>query len=196
MQIATGDFQGALDSVQANIAETEREVFVNIFARDYASSQIATVRTNLINLNGQSAVVTVTTNRVTRESTYQVGSSYSSRNQTGVRPNVALAMGGIFDQATRATIGEDGLEVALPLTKPARLRELLSDARVFAPIAAAMSGGSGGGSSSAGGGAGVNLVVNAGLGTDGYMVGQQIVDALARYTRVNGPAGVQRLTAA
>jgi hypothetical protein len=38
-----------------------------------------------------------------------------------------------------------------------------------------------------GGGASVNVTVNAGMGTDGYQVGQQVVDAIKKYERVAGP---------
>ena len=45
----------------------------------------------------------------------------------------------------------------------------------------------GGGSPSGIGGASINLTVNAGLGTDGNVVGQQIVNMLKQYQRTNGP---------
>jgi len=50
--------------------------------------------------------------------------------------------------------------------------------------AAIMAGGS---PSGIGGGASINLTVNAGLGTDGAAVGQQIVNMLKQYQRTNGP---------
>jgi hypothetical protein len=45
----------------------------------------------------------------------------------------------------------------------------------------------GGSPSGIGGGASINLTVNAGLGTDGNAVGQQIVNMLKQYQRTNGP---------
>jgi hypothetical protein len=37
------------------------------------------------------------------------------------------------------------------------------------------------------GGASVNVTVNAGMGADGYQIGQQVVDAIKKYERVAGP---------
>jgi hypothetical protein len=42
-----------------------------------------------------------------------------------------------------------------------------------------------------GGGSTINLVVNAGMGTDGRQVGRQIVDALKAYERANGPVPIK-----
>lgn len=49
-----------------------------------------------------------------------------------------LANGAIVNQATFATIGEAGREVVLPLTRPARLSELLSHNDVLHPVLAAL----------------------------------------------------------
>jgi hypothetical protein len=43
----------------------------------------------------------------------------------------------------------------------------------------------------AGLGSTINLTVNAGMGTDGAEVGRQVVDALKRYQRTNGPLPIQ-----
>lgn len=37
----------------------------------------------------------------------------------------------------------------------------------------------------------INLTVNAGMGTDGYMVGKQIIEAIQQYTRTAGPADIE-----
>lgn len=53
---------------------------------------------------------------------------------------ILAANGGYFDRATSAIIGEAGPEVALPLTRPSRIRELLDDPRISQPIVSAMGG--------------------------------------------------------
>lgn len=50
----------------------------------------------------------------------------------------AHAEGGIISSATRTLVGEAGLEAILPLTKPARLAQLLGDPRVLNPVLAAL----------------------------------------------------------
>ena len=68
-----------------------------------------------------------------------------------------LAEGGIVTKPTLAVIGEAGAEAVIPLNKAGSL-----------------------------GGTSINLTVNAGMGTDGAEVGQQIVTALQSWSRQNG----------
>lgn len=68
-----------------------------------------------------------------------------------------LADGGIVDEATLAVIGEAGPEAVVPLGK------------------SGMTGNT------------YNITVNAGMGTDGSRVGEQIVRAIKRYERQSGP---------
>lgn len=49
-----------------------------------------------------------------------------------------FADGAVVNSATFATIGEAGREVVLPLTRPARLEELLSNSQVLPPVLAAL----------------------------------------------------------
>lgn len=70
---------------------------------------------------------------------------------------VALANGGIVTSPTLALIGEAGPEAVVPLSGP-----------------------------NAGGFGGVNVVVNAGIGTDGTQVGRQIVQVLNEYSASGG----------
>lgn len=49
-----------------------------------------------------------------------------------------FAEGAIVDRATHGVFGENGREVILPLTKPARLMELLSNTQVLHPVLAAL----------------------------------------------------------
>jgi len=62
------------------------------------------------------------------------------------------ADGGYISGFTYSTLGEEGPEAVLPLTKPSRMRQLLADPRIADPVAAAMGGfgGSSGGASSGG----------------------------------------------
>ena len=68
-----------------------------------------------------------------------------------------LAEGGIVTKPTLAVVGEAGAEAVIPLSKAGSL-----------------------------GGTSINLTVNAGMGTDGAEVGQQIVTALQAWSRQNG----------
>lgn len=51
---------------------------------------------------------------------------------------LAFADGGVVQSETFARIGEAGREVVLPLTRPARLAELLGDSQVLHPVLAAL----------------------------------------------------------
>jgi len=84
------------------------------------------------------------------------------------KPSAHGATGGIVTQPTTALIGEAGPEMVIPL----------SSMPGASPLPSGISGGSG---------STINLTVNAGLGTDGAAVGQQIVNLLKRYQRANGP---------
>jgi hypothetical protein len=72
---------------------------------------------------------------------------------------VPMANGGIVTRPTLALIGESGAEAVIPLNK----------------------------SRGAGGGAVYNITINAGIGTSGPEVGQQIVDAIKKFERNSGP---------
>jgi hypothetical protein len=72
------------------------------------------------------------------------------------------ATGGIVTQPTLAMIGEAGPEAVIPLSRTP------------------------GSSPLPGGGTTFNIVVNAGMGTDGHQVGNQIVSALKQWERSNG----------
>ena len=69
-----------------------------------------------------------------------------------------FAKGGIVLGPTNAIIGEAGPEAVIPLS----------------------------GANSAGMGSTYNITVNAGIGTDGAVVGRQIVDAIRKYERSSG----------
>jgi len=72
------------------------------------------------------------------------------------------ATGGIVTQPTLALIGEAGPEAVVPLNRTP------------------------GSSPLPGGGTTFNIVVHAGMGTDGHQVGNQIVSALKQWERANG----------
>jgi hypothetical protein len=72
-----------------------------------------------------------------------------------------LATGGIVLGPTNALIGESGPEAVVPLSGANSARGAL--------------------------GSTINITVNAGIGTDGSLVGRQIVDAIRKYERTSGP---------
>jgi hypothetical protein len=72
-------------------------------------------------------------------------------------PRVALAEGGIVTGPMNALIGEAGPEAVIPLNKLGKM------------------------------GSTYNITVNAGMGTNGAQVGEQIVNAIRRYERTSGP---------
>ena len=88
------------------------------------------------------------------------------KSTKGVGATGVGATGGIVTRPTNALIGEAGPEMVIPLSSM--------------PGASPLPSMSGSGST-------INLTVNAGLGTDGAAVGQQIVNMLKQYQRTNGP---------
>jgi len=72
-------------------------------------------------------------------------------------PRIQLAEGGIVTKATRALIGEAGPEAVIPLDKMGGMGNTY------------------------------NITVNAGMGTDGARVGEEIVSAIRKFERVSGP---------
>lgn len=88
-------------------------------------------------------------------------STAASRSYTAMAAalgKIRLADGGIVMGPTNALIGEAGPEAVIPLS----------------------------GANSAKFGSTINIVVNAGLGTSGSQVGQQIVEAIKKYERTSG----------
>ena len=74
-----------------------------------------------------------------------------------VLPRIALAEGGIVTGPTNALIGEAGPEAVIPLSKMGSMGNTY------------------------------NITVNAGVGTNGAQVGEQIVNAIRKYERASGP---------
>jgi hypothetical protein len=74
-----------------------------------------------------------------------------------VLPRIALAEGGIVTGPTNALIGEAGPEAVIPLSKIGSMGNTY------------------------------NITVNAGVGTNGAQVGEQIVNAIRKYERTSGP---------
>lgn len=93
------------------------------------------------------------------------GRGISAAAATNIRQRFKLAKGGIVMGPTNALIGEAGPEAVIPLS----------------------------GANSARGSMGttINITVNAGLGTDGTLVGRQIVESIKRYERSSGPVFVR-----
>lgn len=58
--------------------------------------------------------------------------------QYGPGAQVARALGGYIDRPEIGLYGEDGAEAILPLTKPWRMAELLSDPRILTPVLGAL----------------------------------------------------------
>jgi hypothetical protein len=85
----------------------------------------------------------------------------SKKEDAAIRARFKLAKGGIVMGPTNALIGEAGPEAVIPLS----------------------------GANSARGAMGttINITVNAGIGTDGTLVGRQIVESIKRYERSSGP---------
>lgn len=91
------------------------------------------------------------------------GISYNrdgSLNRDG-NPLTPFARGGIVTGPTPALVGEAGPEAIIPLDR-------------FDDVVGKR------------GGANVNIIVNAGMGTDGAAVGEQIVNAIRKYERTSG----------
>jgi hypothetical protein len=85
----------------------------------------------------------------------------SKKEDAAIRAKFKLAKGGIVLGPTNALIGEAGPEAVVPLSGANSARGAL--------------------------GSTINITVNAGIGTDGSVVGRQIVDAIRKYERTSGP---------
>ena len=109
-----------------------------------------------------------------RETTITVTTINRTINEVFDRFGGGMAKGGPVSANTAYVVGERGPELFIPDVPGA-----------IVPNHAI---GSGGGSGI--GGSTINLVVNAGMGTDGGDVGRQIVEALKRYERRNGPVPI------
>ena len=84
---------------------------------------------------------------------------FTKKEASAIKSKFKLAKGGIVLGPTNALIGEAGPEAVIPLSGP----------------------------NSVGMGTTINITVNAGIGTNGNQVGQQIVEAIKRYERSSGP---------
>jgi predicted nucleic acid-binding Zn-ribbon protein len=89
------------------------------------------------------------------------GRGISKANAEKIRAQFKLAKGGIVLGPTNALIGEAGPEAVIPLSGANSARGAM--------------------------GSTINITVNAGIGTNGNQVGQQIVEAIKRYERSSGP---------
>jgi hypothetical protein len=85
----------------------------------------------------------------------------SKKEDAAIRARFKLAKGGIVMGPTNALIGEAGPEAVIPLSGANSARGAL--------------------------GSTINITVNAGIGTNGNLVGQQIVEAIKKYERTSGP---------
>ena len=88
------------------------------------------------------------------------GRGISAAAAESIRKQFKLAKGGIVMGPTNALIGEAGPEAVIPLSGANSARGAL--------------------------GSTINITVNAGIGTNGSQVGQQIVDAIKKYERTSG----------
>jgi hypothetical protein len=85
----------------------------------------------------------------------------SKKEDAAIRARFKLAKGGIVMGPTNALIGEAGPEAVIPLSGANSARGAM--------------------------GSTINITVNAGIGTDGTLVGRQIVESIKRYERSSGP---------
>jgi hypothetical protein len=85
----------------------------------------------------------------------------SKKEDAAIRSRFKLAKGGIVMGPTNALIGEAGPEAVIPLSGANSARGAM--------------------------GSTINITVNAGIGTDGTLVGRQIVESIKRYERSSGP---------
>jgi len=110
---------------------------------------------------------TINLNKLTTSAVSKIASSMSGASDVAARSYTALAQaygvtrfakGGIVTGPTNALIGEAGPEAVIPLSG--------KNAGMMGSV--------------------FNINVNAGIGTDGNVVGRQIVDAIRKYERTSG----------
>jgi hypothetical protein len=97
------------------------------------------------------------------KTTGTAAASYTALAYALQNKTVRMAKGGIVTGPTNALIGEAGPEAVIPLS----------------------------GKNAGGMGSTYNITVNAGIGTDGAVVGRQIVDAIRKYERSSGQVFVR-----
>jgi phage-related protein len=171
-----GDF-GARQFYQAGVTQGEalvngildalRQAQAELAAAVRAASQGGEIRTfgaratNLIDAIGGISGSKKQANAMKAFEAALAGSGKISKKEDAqIRARFKLAKGGIVMGPTNALIGEAGPEAVIPLS----------------------------GANSARGAMGttINITVNAGIGTSGSQVGQQIIDAIKKYERTSG----------
>ena len=171
-----GNF-GATQFYQAGVTQGEalvngildalRQAQAELAAAVKAASQGGDIRTfgaratNLIDAIGGISGTKKQANAMAAFEAALAGSGKISKKEDAqIRSRFKLAKGGIVMGPTNALIGEAGPEAVIPLS----------------------------GANSARGAMGttINITVNAGIGTSGSQVGQQIVDAIKKYERTSG----------
>jgi hypothetical protein len=163
-------FQAGMDQGQAlvnGILEALRQAQAELAAAVKAASQGGEIRTfgaratTLIDAIGGISGSKKQANAMAAFEAALAGSGKISKKEDAqIRARFKLAKGGIVMGPTNALIGEAGPEAVIPLS----------------------------GANSARGAMGttINITVNAGIGTSGSQVGQQIVDAIKKYERTSG----------
>lgn len=164
-------FQAGMDQGQAlvnGILEALRQAQAELAAAVKAAADGGDIRTfgaratNLLDAIGGISGSKKSANAMAAFEQALAGSGkISKKEDAAIRSRFKLAKGGIVMGPTNALIGEAGPEAVIPLS----------------------------GANSARGAMGttINITVNAGIGTDGTLVGRQIVESIKRYERSSGP---------
>jgi uncharacterized phage infection (PIP) family protein YhgE len=168
-------FQAGMDQGQAlvnGILEALRQAQAELAAAVKAAAQGGDIRTfgaratNLLDAIGTIKGSKKSANAMAAfEQALEGSGKISKKEDASIRARFKLAKGGIVMGPTNALIGEAGPEAVIPLS----------------------------GANSARGAMGttINITVNAGIGTDGTLVGRQIVESIKRYERSSGPVFVR-----
>lgn len=162
--------QSLVDGIKASITSAAGEIAALAASLVGATAPVITTAPDVIAPTVKTEAPKLKTEPLTRtekivRAAGGAQSTAASRSYTAMAAamgKIRLAKGGIVTGPTNALIGEAGPEAVIPLS----------------------------GSNAKGLGTTINIIVNAGIGTNGAQVGREIVDAIKKYERTSGPVFV------
>lgn len=164
LKLRVANFGSQVLTTASQAAQNVIQVLVNTGQLEKALSLLRALQAGTLGINKTATGTYYTT---------PYGSMPLTLNQIPAR-----AMGGMIMKPEVSLVGEDGPEVIIPLSKPARAMELMQQSGLSQMALGSMS--SGGGTTV------IQIQVDAGLVSSPDQVGQQIIEAIRRAERKSG----------
>lgn len=164
LKLRVANFGSQVLTTASQAAQNVIQVLVNTGQLEKALSLLRALQAGTLGINKTATGTYYTT---------PYGSMPLTLNQIPAR-----AMGGMIMKPEVSLVGEDGPEVIIPLSKPARAMELMQQSGLSQMALGSMS--SGGGTTV------IQIQVDAGLVSSPDQVGQQIIEAIRRAERRSG----------